>query len=71
MAPWRLTFDGSKTSEGAGAGITIYSLIGCATEYSVKWDFPCTNNQAEYEALSLGLEILLRMRVRTVEIIGD
>ena len=30
-----------------------------------------SNNQVEYEALVLGLEILLRMGIRNVEIFGD
>jgi ribonuclease HI len=31
----------------------------------------CTNNQAEYEALLFGLEILSSMKVRHVEAFGD
>ena len=31
----------------------------------------CSNNQVEYETLVLGLEILLQMGIRNVEIFGD
>ena len=38
---------------------------------SFKFDFNCTSNQAEYEALIIGLEILLEMGASTVHIKGD
>ena len=34
-------------------------------------DFECTNNQAEYEALIIGLEILHDLGAKEVLIIGD
>ncbi|GKU89741.1 hypothetical protein SLEP1_g3839 [Rubroshorea leprosula] len=34
-------------------------------------DFECTNNQAEYEALVIGLELLVELKVPSVEIMGD
>ena len=64
-------FDGSKTSDGAGAGIVIQSPRYRRTEMSFKFDFNCTSNQAEYEALIIGLEILLEMGASTVHIKGD
>ena len=33
--------------------------------------FECTNNQAEYEALVIGLEILLELGAKDVQVIGD
>lgn len=33
--------------------------------------FQCTNNQAKYEALVIGLEILLKLTVEDVQVIGD
>ena len=32
--------------------------------------FECTNNQAEYEALMIGLEILLELGAKNVRLIG-
>ena len=64
-------FDGSKNSDGAGAGIIIQSLRYRRTEMSFKFDFKCTNNQAEYEALIIGLEILLEIGASTVHIKGN
>ncbi|XP_075507377.1 uncharacterized protein LOC142544201 [Primulina tabacum] len=51
VQPWELKFDGSSTETAAGAGIVITSPRGVKTALSFNLDFPCTNNQAEYEAL--------------------
>ncbi|XP_059631449.1 uncharacterized protein LOC132274230 [Cornus florida] len=69
--PWTLMFDGSSTHDGGGAGIVIISPKGRKTKFSFFLDFKCTNNQAEYEALIIGLEILLELKVEKVQIIGD
>ncbi|XP_059654790.1 uncharacterized protein LOC132301564 [Cornus florida] len=61
--PWTLIFDGSSTHDGGGAGIVIISLKGRKSTFSFFLDFKCTNNQAEYEALIIGLEILLELKV--------
>jgi ribonuclease HI len=37
----------------------------------MRLEFKCTNNQAEYEALAIGLEALLDMKARNVEACGD
>ncbi|XP_059627509.1 uncharacterized protein LOC132270347 [Cornus florida] len=71
MTPWTLMFDGSSTSEGSGAGIVIISLAGNQISFSFFLDFRCLNNQAEYDALIIGLEILLEMAVKDVHIVGD
>ena len=64
-------FDGSKNSGGAGAGIVIQSPRYRRIKMSFKFDFQCTNNQAEYEALIIGLKILLQMKASKVHIKGD
>ncbi|XP_073017421.1 uncharacterized protein [Primulina eburnea] len=51
VRPWELKFDGSSTETAAGAGIVITSPRGVKTALSFSLCFPCTNNQAEYEAL--------------------
>jgi hypothetical protein len=40
-------------------------------ELFIQLEFECTNNQAKYEALVSGLDILIEMGVRRVEIFGD
>ncbi|KAK2991165.1 hypothetical protein RJ640_015470 [Escallonia rubra] len=71
IAPWKMTFDGSKTSQGAGAGIVLISPDGNIHQFAFQIEKDCSNNQAEYEALIIGLEILLDMHITTVQISGD
>lgn len=71
LTRWTMYFDDSKTKELAGAGMILLSPKEHKTQLSFKLDFSCMNNQAEYEALIIGLEILLELRASTVEIIGD
>ena len=69
--PWILKFDGSSTKNSAGAGIVIISPKGIKTTLSFNLAFKCTNNKAEYEALVIGLEILLELGAQEVHIIGN
>ena len=48
---WSLYFDGSKYSDGAGAGCILINPKGDKTMLSCRLEFECTNNTAEYEAL--------------------
>ncbi|XP_021802935.1 uncharacterized protein LOC110747031 [Prunus avium] len=71
LTPWKLYFDGSKTDLTSGAGIVLEEPLGVRHCYSFQLDFQCTNNRAEYEALIIGLEILVELGVQSVEILGD
>ncbi|XP_058208221.1 uncharacterized protein LOC131321234 [Rhododendron vialii] len=71
LTPWTLLFDGSRTQEVSGCGVIIISPQGLRTELSFQFDFPCTNNLAEYEAVVIGLEILKDLEAREVQVIGD
>ena len=59
--PWILKFDGSRTEKSTRAGIVIISPKGIKTTLSFNLAFKCTNNQAKYEALVIGLEILMEL----------
>ncbi|XP_040361811.1 uncharacterized protein LOC121049215 [Rosa chinensis] len=61
----------TRTDTLAGAGIVLKNPAGDRFSYSFQLTFQCTNNQAEYEALIIGLEVLLEMGVRDVQIRGD
>jgi hypothetical protein len=68
---WKLWFDGSVCSHGQGVGCFVMSPSGMTYELCIRLDFGCTNNQAEYEALLSGLEVLAEVGVRRAEIFGD
>ncbi|CAL2246400.1 unnamed protein product [Prunus armeniaca] len=71
LTPWKLYFDGSKIDLASGAGIVLEDPLGIKHCYSFQLDFQCTNNIAEYEALIIGLEMLVELGVQSVEILGD
>ncbi|XP_057247196.1 uncharacterized protein LOC130589714 [Beta vulgaris subsp. vulgaris] len=56
---WELQVDGSATKSGSGAGLVIIPSVGDKMEYAVKFDFLASNNEAEYEALILGVQICI------------
>jgi ribonuclease HI len=69
--PWKLFFYGSARREGKGAGVVLISPRGAIFEQSVRLEYFCTNNQAKYEAILLGLQIFSSMDVKHVNAIGD
>ncbi|XP_010678169.1 uncharacterized protein LOC104893734 [Beta vulgaris subsp. vulgaris] len=54
---WNLFVDGSSSKVGCGAGLLILDPPANRTEYAVKFDFAASNNEAEYEALLLGIQL--------------
>ncbi|KAM1453262.1 hypothetical protein ACFXTO_002895 [Malus domestica] len=69
---WKLYFDGSCTQKASGAGIIIINPQGVNHYYSFLLDYQGnTNNQAEYEALKIGLEILIELGAMEVKVFGD
>jgi ribonuclease HI len=71
VAPWTLFFDGSTCGEGAGIGIVLISPQGRKYEFSLPIVATSTNNQAKYQALIKGLELLREIRADAVKIFGD
>ncbi|CAL8134413.1 unnamed protein product [Prunus armeniaca] len=71
LTPWKLYFDGSKIDIASEAGIVLEEPLGIRHCYSFQLDFQCTNNKAEYEALIIGLEMLVELEIQSVEILGD
>jgi hypothetical protein len=69
--PWKLFFDGSACREGQGVGIVLISPRGAVFEQSVRLDYFYINNQAKYEAILLGLQVLSSMGMKHVEAFGD
>jgi ribonuclease HI len=69
--PWKLFFDGSTCREGQGVEVVRVSPRGAIFEQSIRLEYFYTNNQAEYEAIMLGLQILSSMGVKSVKVFGD
>ncbi|KAM2220627.1 hypothetical protein ACFX1S_019814 [Malus domestica] len=68
---WTMYFDGSSTSTSAGVAIVLQSPHQHRWFFSLKFDFECTNNQAKYEAIVIGLSVLHDLRDVRVLVFGD
>nr|GFA20500.1 reverse transcriptase domain-containing protein [Tanacetum cinerariifolium] len=62
---------GSSCVDGSGAGLIQTSLEGTEFTYALRFQFTASNNEAEYEALIVGLRIAAQMRVRNVHVSVD
>uniref|UniRef100_A0A2N9GCT6 Integrase catalytic domain-containing protein n=1 Tax=Fagus sylvatica TaxID=28930 RepID=A0A2N9GCT6_FAGSY len=58
---WKLFVDGASNMKGAGAGAVLVSPEGLILEQAVRLGFLASNNEAEYEALLIGLRSALRL----------
>ena len=56
---------------GANAGIDVITPEGIQLEHSFKLGFRASNNEAEYEALLIGLRTVLGMNARDVELYSN
>ena len=66
-----MLFDGSNMQNGSGAGILFVSPHGYTIPKSYKLLFPCTNNIAEYEALTNGLKLAIEWNIIELHVFGD
>ena len=55
---WSIHTDGSSNQRAGGAGVVIQTPDGDKIECMIRLDFPTTNNEAEYEALVAGLDLV-------------
>nr|GFA92679.1 reverse transcriptase domain-containing protein [Tanacetum cinerariifolium] len=64
--PWILFTNGSSCVNGSGAGLILTNPEGMEFTYALRFEFTATN-EAEYEALIVGLRIATRMGARNLE----
>ncbi|GJV65499.1 reverse transcriptase domain-containing protein [Tanacetum coccineum] len=64
--PWTLFTNGSLCVDGSGASLILTNPEGMEFTYALRFQFPASNNEAEYEALIAGLRIATQMGVRNL-----
>ncbi|GKD06606.1 reverse transcriptase domain-containing protein [Tanacetum coccineum] len=63
---WTLFTDGSSCTDGSGVGLILTSPEGTEFTYALRFQFSASNNEAEYEALIIGLRIAAQIGVRHI-----
>ncbi|XP_074301325.1 uncharacterized protein LOC141632706 [Silene latifolia] len=68
---WVLYVDRASNMRGTGVGLALRSPQGEHIFQAVRCEFKATDNEAEYEALILGLQLALDLRVSHIEVYSD
>ncbi|XP_075515490.1 uncharacterized protein LOC142550140 [Primulina tabacum] len=68
---WKIFVDGSSCRTGSGVGIVMISPWGEETKVAVRLNFRASNNEAEYEALLVGLRAARSMGVTRTVLYSD
>ena len=68
---WRLSVDGATNAQGSATGLILTSLDGINVEYALKFGFQASNNEAEYEAVIVGLNLTHSMEADQLEVCSD
>ncbi|XP_074304424.1 uncharacterized protein LOC141639143 [Silene latifolia] len=68
---WELHVDGASNTKGAGVGLVLKSPQREQIIQAVRCEFKATNNDDEYEALILGLQLALEMQINHITVYSD
>ena len=69
--PWELYVDGVANQRGSGVGLVLVSPERITIEKSLRLNFSATNNEAEYEALLMGMMMVQKMGGKAVKVFSD
>ncbi|XP_024018662.1 uncharacterized protein LOC112090784 [Morus notabilis] len=68
---WKLYVDGSSNDNSSGAGLVLHTPEGHKITSAIRFDFPASNNEAEYEALLAGLRLAEHLKAGNLDIFSD
>ena len=71
FSPWEVYVDGVSNQKGSRVGLVLISPEKVIVEKSLRLDFSTTKNEAEYEALMMGMAMVQRMGGKSVKIFSD
>ena len=71
LSTWKLSVDGASNAQGSGAGLILTSPEGINIEYALRFGFHTSNNEAEYEAIIVGLNLAHSLEVKKLEVYSD
>ncbi|XP_075645416.1 uncharacterized protein LOC142616446 [Castanea sativa] len=68
---WRIYTDESSNKHAGGAGVVLHTSEGDKIKCMIRLDFSTTNNEAEYEALIVGLDLAIATGAKSMIIYSD
>ena len=68
---WNIYTDRSSNRRAGGASVVIQTLQGDKIQCMIRLDFPTTNNEAEYETLVAGLDLVKAVGVENIVVHCD
>ncbi|XP_075644980.1 uncharacterized protein LOC142615968 [Castanea sativa] len=68
---WKIYVDGAVNQRGSGIGLVLVSPEGITIEKSLRLAFLATNNEAEYEAVLVGMDMVQKMGGRSIHMFSD
>ena len=68
---WKVYVDGAANYRGSRMGLVLVSPEKITIEKSLRLRFSATNNEAEYEALLVGMTMVQKIGGKAVEIFFD
>ena len=69
--PWEVYVDGASNQKGSGVRLILVSPEKIIIEKSLRLDFSATNNEAEYEALLMGMAMVQRTSEKSVKVFSN
>lgn len=69
--PWKVYVDGAANKEGSGVGVVLIPPTGEKLKIAVKLDFRASNNEAEYEAVLVGLRAAKEAEAERIVVFSD
>nr|XP_027067824.1 uncharacterized protein LOC113693491 [Coffea arabica] len=69
--PWTLYVDGSSNGDGCRAGLLLEGPQGEVCSYALRFGFPATNNEVEYETLIAGFQLTRRLGAQQIHVRND
>ncbi|XP_075660890.1 uncharacterized protein LOC142630732 [Castanea sativa] len=68
---WKVYADGAANQRGSGVGLVLVSPEGFMFKKSLRLEFSTTNNEAEYDALLVGMDMVQKMGRKSVQMFSD
>jgi len=69
--PWKMFFNGAAWKNGGGAGVIFIILEREVLLFAFSLTKCCSNNMVEYQALILGLEMVMNIKMSHLKVFRD